>query len=462
MDLQHSSSLETESSNPKTKLTQKPAEKLEPTPSSSMTDAKKRKRDDIEPMDEEEEVEATDDSIKSLEMEASKYVRGLFLDLDWCKTMKYVELMEVFDNQGLTNLMGVHGIDDIYPKAIHEFCENYGYAKGTTTSSVNVPNEGYDNYFKGKYNLKIGKVGKDEILTELGGKKGVNKIDHNSLSPLGKLLFNVVRRTVFPRTQKRGEASLLDCAVIYCLMFNVQINFPSLMISHMDRTVPSDLKVGYGTLLTKIFKSFKVPLEGYGKVGMKKEQYIQGSTLNGLNLGVLDGSTQWYTEILKMEEKNKREEEEKSKVRKSRRLISKSEGTPLTIDLEDEGVRSKEVEVLVPGNTEQLEQSLRELCKKQRDVEGQVVMMRQELSSFMLAFDKKHAEVMACLSEIRKAAGTQTEDVGTTPPKTADDGKNGTRNDEPAAEMKDQNKEVPIASVPTKTDTPEPTAPTPP
>ena len=123
-----------------------------------------------------------------------------------------------------------------------------------------VPNEGYDNYFKGKYNLKIGKIGKDEILKELGGVEKVNKIDHNSLSPLGKLMFNVVRRTVFPRTQKRGEANLLDCVVIYCLVFNVQVNFPSLMISHLDHTVPSGLKVGYGSLLTTIFKSFNVPL----------------------------------------------------------------------------------------------------------------------------------------------------------------------------------------------------------
>ena len=449
MASQQSSSLETKA--PKTKNP-----KSDQNPSSSVAESKKRKRGEEEIADEMEEVET--ESSKALEQEASKYVPILVLDLEWCKSCDYKELLDVFESQKWIKLLSECGVDDVYPRAMTEFCENYGYAKGTITSSVNgvefsfdeeylaklfeVPNEGYDNYFKGKYNLKIGKVGKDEILSELGGVKGVNKIDHNSLSPLGKLMFNVVRRIVFPRTQKRGEANLLDCAVIYCLMFNVQINFPSLMISHLDHTVPSDLKVGYGPFLTTIFKSFNVPLEGYGKVALKKDQFIQQSTLNGLNLGVLDGCTEWYTEILRREEELKKKEEEKSKVRKSRRLLPKVSPSAVPhINLEDEGVKEGEFEVLVPGETGKLEKMMKELAENQLVLEGQLHVMQQNLRSFEAASEKRHNELLALLREPKVPEETP-------PPKPADTTEDGPKNDKTAAADEKEEEESLISAVP--------------
>lgn len=77
-----------------------------------------------------------------------------------------------------------------------------------------VPNEGYENYFKGTYNLKIGQVPKEEIIASLGGKKGASKVNHNNFTPLQKMLFNIVWCVVFPRTRTRDETNMLDCAMM--------------------------------------------------------------------------------------------------------------------------------------------------------------------------------------------------------------------------------------------------------
>ena len=410
---------------------------------SSLTETKKRKRqseDVLEPKLENlelgEPIQGEDEASKELAQEANRYVPIFVLNLPWCQESKYKELLEILQFQGWVNCFGLHAIDFVYPKAMDEFCENFSYSKGKISSMVNgvdisfdsdylanlfeIPCDGYDNYFKGKYNLKIGKIGKDEILLSLGGEKGISTIDHNSLSPINKLLFNLVRRTILARTQKRSEANLLDCAVIYCLTNRIKVNFPSLMISHLDHTVPSGYKVGYGTLLTKIFKSFQVPLEQYGKLALRKEQYIQGSTLHSLNLGVLNGKTLLYTEILRMEEeKKKKEEEEKKKkeketktkaktrptVRKSRR-INKKDGPIPTVNLEEEEAEVEEDKgTHGSGTSEEIMKEFENLKLKHLDIEGQIFMMRQTLGNLRVVLENRHEAIMLYLSQIRAAVG---------------------------------------------------------
>ena len=77
-----------------------------------------------------------------------------------------------------------------------------------------------------------------------------------------KLLYNIARRFILPRTSKRSEVSLRDATLIYCMANKIKINFPSLMISHLSDCISKRYVIGYGGLLTWIFRMLGVPLEG--------------------------------------------------------------------------------------------------------------------------------------------------------------------------------------------------------
>ena len=98
---------------------------------------------------------------------------------------------------------------------------------------------------KGKVTLKVGNFIGGDIVEAVGGKGGKNIMSHNDLSPLNKLLFNLVRKTILPRTQKKTKVCLMDMAVIFCLSIKIKLNFPSLMYQHLAHCVPEKNKVGY-------------------------------------------------------------------------------------------------------------------------------------------------------------------------------------------------------------------------
>ena len=116
-------------------------------------------------------------------------------------------------------------------------------------------------------------------------KKG--KISHNILSPLHKLLYNIARRFILPSNSKRSEVNLRDATLIYCLANHIKINFPSLMISHLSDCIEKKYLVGYGGLLTWIFKKFGVPLDGL-HFPMSPINKIGAKCLNNLHLKLND------------------------------------------------------------------------------------------------------------------------------------------------------------------------------
>ena len=82
------------------------------------------------------------------------------------------------------------------------------------------------------------------------------KVSHNVLSPMHKLLYNIARRFILPRTSKHSEVNLRDATLIYYMANNIKINFPSLMISHLSDCISKRCVIGYGGLLTWVFRKW--------------------------------------------------------------------------------------------------------------------------------------------------------------------------------------------------------------
>ncbi|XP_021747556.1 dynein assembly factor 4, axonemal-like [Chenopodium quinoa] len=143
-------------------------------------------------------------------------------------------------------------------------------------------------------------------------------MSHNDLNPLNKLLFNLVKKTILPRTAKKGEACLMDMAVIFCLSKKIKVNFPALMYQHLAHCIPSRTKVGYGAILSTVFENAGVVLKGrYGALDEKPENVLNEETLAGLSLersmeqpleldveeGILDGQVAELVDMMERVEK---------------------------------------------------------------------------------------------------------------------------------------------------------------
>ncbi|KAG5581788.1 hypothetical protein H5410_052415 [Solanum commersonii] len=71
------------------------------------------------------------------------------------------------------------------------------------------------------------------------------------------------RQGVFPRGERRHEASFKDMGIAHALENKDPINWPSLMIKHMATVIdpkPGAHQLAFGNLLTTMFKDFDVPL----------------------------------------------------------------------------------------------------------------------------------------------------------------------------------------------------------
>ena len=123
-----------------------------------------------------------------------------------------------------------------------------------------VPAVGFDTYYVGSKIVFSG-INEKTVLKFLGINEKKGRIGHNTLSLLHKLLYNIARRFILPHNSKHSEVNQRDSTLIYCLANHIKINFPSLMISHLSNCIEKYM-VGYGGLLTWIFRMFGVPLEG--------------------------------------------------------------------------------------------------------------------------------------------------------------------------------------------------------
>ena len=202
---------------------------------------------------------------------------GFGLDKYWYDTTHFPQLHTILKFQEWEILMSEFSCHSIFPNLMREFISNFSNDCGMCSSTIknikiefnsallgewfNIPNVGFDTYCVGTKIVFSG-INEKTIFKYLGVEQKKGKISHNILSPMHKLLYNIARRFILPRNSKRSEVSLRDATLIYCMENQIKINFPSLMISHLSDCIEKRNVVGYGGLLTWIFRKFGVPLEG--------------------------------------------------------------------------------------------------------------------------------------------------------------------------------------------------------
>ena len=265
----------------------------------------------------------------SAEEVAKEMSVGFGLDKYWYDSTYFPKLHDILQNQEWEILMTNFSCNSIFPNLMREFILNFSNDCGTCSSSVknikiefnsallgewfSVPNVGFDTYCVGTKIVFSG-INEKTIFKFLGVEQKRGKISHNVLSPLHKLLYNVARRFILPRNSKRSEVSLRDATLIYCMDNQIKINFPSLMISHLSDCIEKKNVVGYGGLLTWIFRKFGVPLDGL-EFPMGPNMKIGARCLKNLHLklndeGVLINESEEIIDVGSDEEEMEEEEEE--------------------------------------------------------------------------------------------------------------------------------------------------------
>lgn len=187
---------------------------------------------------------------KKVKLESSKFhyfppdrmLPGLSIDFGWCREVGFVELLESIESQGWTYLFEVCSKACMYPEAMGEFCSNFSNKGGVCQSEVNgksfsfdaeklgnwfkVPVLGEEVYHKGKGPIELGGATMEDVYSYFGGQgKHPKALNQSLLTPFQKVLFNVVRRGLVPRHDKRALASRLDLIYIFLLESQCQINF---------------------------------------------------------------------------------------------------------------------------------------------------------------------------------------------------------------------------------------------
>jgi transposase-like protein len=253
---------------------------------------------------------------------------GFGLDKYWYDSTPFPQLHAILSNQGWEELMSNFSCHPIYPHLMREFIQNFSIDNGVCSSMIKdikiefnslmlgewfaVPVVGFDTYYVGSKIVFSGIT--ERTVLKFLGQENKKRFSHMSLSPLHKLLYNIARRFILPRNSKRSEVNLRDATLIYCMANHIKINFPSLMVSHLSECIEKGLMVGYGGLLTCVFKKFGVPLDG-PEFPMSANNKISERCLTNLHLqlnekGILEHAIEEVEVSSDEEEKEKVEKEE--------------------------------------------------------------------------------------------------------------------------------------------------------
>ena len=126
------------------------------------------------------------------------------------------------------------------------------------------------------------------------------------------MLYNIAHRFILPRNSKRSEVNLRDATLIYWLANHIKINFPSLIISHLSDSIEKKYLVGFGGLLTCIFRKIGVPFDGL-QFAMSPNKKIGAKCLNNLHIKLNDnGILEDANKEVEIVDSEKEEEEKKN------------------------------------------------------------------------------------------------------------------------------------------------------
>lgn len=349
--------------------------------------------------------------LRRIETKCEKLIQGMCINLDWCKSVNFDELLDVFEAQGWIKLVSTCFDNPLSYRLMNDFTSNFVNVDGKCSSKVvgikiefdgdtlaeafGVPNEGFDSYFKGFSDFDINGVKIDEIVKSIGGNPKITKTNHKNFTPLQKLLFIFVWRDIIPRSQHRHEANHLDAVLMYCLENKIQINFPSIMIQHLTHCITHNMMIGYGNLLMYLFECFGINLSKYELLKLQTNHFIQPKTLDSLSMEVVDGKVVFAVKKLKGVEK-------KSEVKEELEETEKKESEP--VRTEEKSVKKqrggkKEVE-------EVKEQESKEVKKKET---GKKTAGTKSLVGRLGKFDggtKRKSIRLALKPKVRKSSPT--------------------------------------------------------
>jgi len=109
------------------------------------------------------------------------------------------------------------------------------------------------------------------------------------MAPLYQLLFWFIIKNVIPRGQGHNKADAMYQCFTDLMDRGEQINLPAIMIRHTARiaNIIREHDLGYGFLLTLVFKQFRVELQK--KVGVQLIDEIGSNTLMGCGFDLVKG-----------------------------------------------------------------------------------------------------------------------------------------------------------------------------
>ncbi|KAG5590667.1 hypothetical protein H5410_041181 [Solanum commersonii] len=133
------------------------------------------------------------------------------------------------------------------------------------SSTLGVPNNGRGYYVKQNWPPLEGNISALEICHRFSNDPTLKytRADKGAMLPLHRLLFDVMHKIVLPRKQKRTEENYLDLTLRELLLSKIQINLPSMILSHIHGLCVFDKKergLAYGFWLGMVFEHFCVPV----------------------------------------------------------------------------------------------------------------------------------------------------------------------------------------------------------
>lgn len=110
------------------------------------------------------------------------------------------------------------------------------------------------------------------------------------LSPSHKIFFNLVRRSVVPRSESRNRCTKMDLTYMELIHSGIPIDLPRVMITHIVNVSKADNhSLVYGTAITKILEALEVSLDPNKGEGPPSKEIMRAIALANHGLHVVDG-----------------------------------------------------------------------------------------------------------------------------------------------------------------------------
>ncbi|GAV77806.1 hypothetical protein CFOL_v3_21276 [Cephalotus follicularis] len=112
----------------------------------------------------------------------------------------------------------------------------------------------------------------------------------NRLSVDHRLLHHLIVHQILPTGGGYAKLSRMQVFLMWCILSRIEFCFPLLMLKTMVRAFSQKKSVlPFGSILTKIFLHYHIPLEGENATKLKKEDTYNKSMLNRMGWKKQDG-----------------------------------------------------------------------------------------------------------------------------------------------------------------------------